>query len=396
MPSKRILAVDVFRGATIALMILVNNPGTWSAIYPPFKHAEWFGVTLTDWVFPFFLFIVGTSIVLAYHKRPTDNFHTWKRIFSRTLKLLLLSWFLAGFTVYFPFFKNLSYLRIPGVLFRIGLVFFSGALIFLVFKWIWRKYSFRAGLSFLTGLFLLIILGYWYIMIGHDQLTTNIPNEQLISEKLNKTDNLVSRWDRKILGINHMWYHWDPESGKKVRGDYDPEGLLSTVPAIATAILGMFLGLILIRIKNPFKKISWFLLLGMGLLVTAYLFHFVFPYSKKLWTSSFVLYTGGWAFLVFTVIYLLVDFLHLKKPFFPLQALGMNAIAIFVLNGLIAKSFYQIKIQGTSLHAWLFKHTWHSWIDIPELASLLYALTVVLFYTLLAIYLYRKKIFIKV
>jgi predicted acyltransferase len=393
--KKRITSVDAFRGMTIALMILVNNPGTWAHIYPPFEHAEWFGITPTDWVFPFFLFIVGTSIVLAYHNRDTKNIKTYKRIITRTIKLILLGWFLAGFTLKFPFFKPWHDLRIPGVLVRIGIVFFISSFIYLFFKYLHKKFNIKAALAFLFSLIIIILAGYWYIMVGKYQLQ-GMPIDRSIEVYLNKNDNLASQIDRKILGVNHMWLHYEPDAGKRVQGNYDPEGLLSTLPSVATTLLGMLLGLILLYFKSPAKRILLFTVTGFILLGLSYLFEPYFPFSKKLWTSTFVLNTAGMAFLIYTLVYIADEFIKWKSWLFPFIALGMNAIAVFVLNGFIAKIFYRTKINGTSTHHWIYQHTWGQWIQNPETASLLYALTVVSFYTLLAVYLYRKKIFIKV
>ncbi len=393
--TKRIVSVDVFRGLTIALMILVNNPGSWSHIYPPFEHAEWFGVTPTDWVFPFFLFIVGTSIVLAYHRRDTRNIKTYKRIVSRTLKLLLLGWLLSGFKIHYPFFKSLSELRLVGVLVRIGIVFFFGALIYLLLKYIEKKWGRIFSIATLIGLIILTTVGYWYVMIGKYQLQ-GIPTETLIETRLNKNDNLVSQIDRKILGIKHMWRHYEPDEGKVVQGNYDPEGLLSTIPSLATALLGMLLGMILIYVHSPRRRLFWMIVLGVILMGIGFAWEPYFPFSKKLWTSSYVFYMGGLAFLLFSLVYFLSEYFPWKGWMLPFVAFGMNAIAVYVLNGLIAKSFYQIKIGGTSLHNWLYTHTWGAWIHPPELSSLMYALSVVTFYGLIAWYLYKKRIFIKV
>ncbi len=393
--ARRIVSVDVFRGLTIALMILVNNPGSWAHIYPPFRHAEWFGVTPTDWVFPFFLFIVGTSIVLAYHQRDTRNRKTYKRIFTRTVKLILLGWFLAGFQVRFPFFKPLSELRIPGVLVRIGIVFFFGALIYLFLKFLEQRYGRKLALIVLSGFILILTAGYWYVMLGKYQLQ-GVATESLIETRLNKTDNLVSQIDRKILGVQHMWRHYEPDEGKTVQGNYDPEGLLSTLPALATALLGMLLGYILISFRSPMRRLFWIGVAGIISLSAGYVWAPYFPFSKKLWTSSFVFYTAGLAFLIFGIVYFMSEFCKRKAWMLPWVAFGMNAIAVYVLNGLIAKSFYQIKIGDTSLHNWIFSHTWRLWIKSPEAASLGYALSVVLFYALIARWLYKHKIFIKV
>ncbi len=394
--NKRIVPVDIFRGLTIALMIIVNNPGSWSHIFPPLEHAEWFGVTPTDWVFPFFLFIVGTSIALAYHNRPTDNLKTYRRIVSRTLKLLFLGWFLAGFKWTWPFFKSLDHLRIPGVLVRIGVVFFFAALIYLLFKWMWKKWGMGIALAFLIGLIVVDLVGYWYVMIGRYELQESANIEQLIAEKLNKNDNLASQIDRKILGVNHMWYHYEPDEGKYVRGNYDPEGLFSTLPALATTLLGMILGLLLLYVKGDMKRIILSIILGLVLLGAAFAWEPWFPFSKKLWTSSYVLYMAGLSFIFYAVIHFIYNYIHWRAWAFPFIALGMNAIAIFVLNGFIEKSFYIIKIKGKAIHWWIYHYTWAHWLGDNEWASLAYALSVLTFYIWVAVYLYKKKIFIKV
>jgi len=391
--AKRIVSVDVFRGMTIALMILVNNAGDWGHIYKPFEHAEWFGVTPTDWVFPFFLFIVGTAIVLAYHKRDTRNWKTYKRIFTRTLKLLLLGWFLAGFKIKYPFFTPLDQLRIPGVLVRIGIVFFFGALIYLLYKYIAQRFGTGWAVAYLTLLTAGILVGYWYIMIGKYQLQ-GIPTSELIETRLSPESNLVSEVDKKILGTNHMW-RWGDVNGDGIP-DYDPEGLLSTLPSLASVLLGMFLGLILVHVQSPGKRIFWMIVLGAALVALAFAWEPYFPFSKKLWTSSYTLYMAGLSFLFFALIYFLSEYVPWKAWMIPFIAFGMNAIAIYVLNGIIAKSFYQIHIDGTNLHTWIYQHTWERWLSPPEAASLAYALSVVLFYTFVAMYLYKKKIFIKV
>ncbi len=394
--NKRIVPVDIFRGLTIALMIIVNNPGTWAHIYRPLDHAEWFGVTPTDWVFPFFLFIVGTSIVLAYHNRPTDNWKTYKRIISRTVKLILLGWFLAAYTLKFPYLKTWDRLRIPGVLFRIGVVFFFAALIYLFFKWLWKKTGMLTALTFLLVLIAADLGFYWYAMIGKYELQGTAPVEQLIAEKLNKTDNLASQIDRKVLGVNHMWRHWDPEAGKRVQGDYDPEGLFSTLPAIATALLGMLLGLLLLYVPGDGRRIIYALILGGILIGLGFLWKPWFPFGKKLWTSSYVLYMAGLAFVIYAVVHFVYNFISWRGWAFPFIALGMNAIAVFFLNGFIAKTFYMLKIHGKAVHYWLYHYTWGHWLGNNESASLMYALSVLTFYILLAIYLYRRKIFFKV
>ncbi|MDP5229824.1 MAG: heparan-alpha-glucosaminide N-acetyltransferase domain-containing protein, partial [Cellulophaga sp.] len=204
--KDRILAVDIFRGITIVLMILVNNPGTWSAVYAPFLHADWHGYTPTDLVFPFFLFIVGTSIAFAYQNK-TGSANTYKKISVRSLKLIGLGLFLGAFSITFPFFDEFSSIRFPGVLQRIGVVFFITSILFINFNW-----------KTLVGITIFILIGYWLVM-GF------IPVEGVISTFDRAPNNLANYVDVNILG-NHMW-----------KKDYDPEGILSTIPAVASCIL---------------------------------------------------------------------------------------------------------------------------------------------------------------
>ena len=367
--TKRILSVDIFRGLTIVAMILVNNPGTWGAIYPPLKHAEWHGLTPTDLIFPFFLFIVGMSITFAYSKKKEYGIglDVYKKIIARTLKLIFLGLFLAAFTLQFPFIKDLSELRLPGVLQRIGIVFFIASILFLHFNW-----------KVLLGIFSAILIGYWLLM-------TQIPiNGEL--PLLTKESNLASVVDLKVLTVNHMW--------KKL---YDPEGLLSTIPAVATTILGIFLGLILLnKNKEKWQKLVQFIIIGIVALIVGYIWGIYFPLNKALWTSSYVLVTGGWASLVFALIYFVADILNHETWGKPAIIFGSNAITVFFMSGVIARLFGMIKLSnGKSIHANLYEIV-TSIVSIPKLSSLIYAVFVILFYYLVALFLYRKKIFIKV
>jgi predicted acyltransferase len=361
--KERIISVDIFRGLTIVLMILVNTPGTWSNVYSPLLHASWHGYTPTDLVFPFFLFIVGTSIVFSYQNKTTNS-STYRKIVIRALKLIGLGLFLGAFTIYFPFFKDFENIRFPGVLQRIGVVFFFAAILFINFNW-----------KVLLGICITILLGYWIWMgfipvNGMDPTFERAPN------------NWANYIDLHVIGT-HMY-----------KEDYDPEGLLSTLPSIATSLMGMFTGLILLS-KRSKKGI---LLLGMGiaLVVAGHLWDLVFPVNKALWTSSFVLVTAGWANILLALIYYLTDVKEFRFGSIFRYA-GSNAITVYFLSSLITKIFYSIKIDAqTTLHQWLFQKIYlHDFISV-ELSSLLYGLSVVSFYLLLAYVMYRRKIFIKV
>lgn len=361
--KDRILSVDIFRGMTIVLMILVNTPGTWSAVYAPFLHAAWHGYTPTDLVFPFFLFIVGTSISFAYKdKNPKPAIY--KKIVIRSLKLIGLGLFLGAFLIQYPFVKDFSDIRFPGVLQRIGVVFFFAAILFLSFKW-----------KALIGIAAFLLFGYWGLM-------TLVPVEGLASTLERAPNNFANYVDLNVLGT-HMW-----------KTDYDPEGLLSTIPAIVSALLGIFTGLILT--SRQAKKTTLLVGIGGSLLIIGHLWDLFFPINKALWSSSFVLVTAGWANLVLALIYFLTDVKGIQFGNLFRYA-GANAITLYFLSSFISKILGQIKVsEDLSLHGWLFNTIYvHDFISL-QLSSLLYALTVVAFYLMLGYFLYKRKIFIKV
>lgn len=361
--KDRILSVDIFRGATIVLMILVNTPGTWSAVYAPFLHAPWHGYTPTDLVFPFFLFIVGTSIVFSY-KNKTTNSGTYKKIIIRTLKLIGLGLFLGAFTLSFPFIKDFADIRFPGVLQRIGVVFFFASILFINFKW-----------KTLVAICVVILIGYWLLM-GF------VPVEGMESTLERAPNNLANYLDVKVFGTHNY------------KVDYDPEGLLSTLPSICSSLLGIFTGLILTSKQE--KKATILMGLGGGLLIVGYVWDIVFPINKALWSSSFVLVTAGWANLVLALIYYLTDVKGIKFGSIFRYA-GANAIILYFLSSFISKIMGMIKVnEDQSLHGWLFNTVYvHDFMSM-QLSSLLYGLSVVTFYCLLAYVLYKRKIFIKV
>lgn len=362
--KERILAVDIFRGMTIVLMILVNNPGTWAHVYTPFLHADWHGYTPTDLVFPFFLFIVGTSIAFSY-KGKTATTNTYKKITIRSLKLIGLGLFLGAFTLTFPFFKDFSSIRFPGVLQRIGVVFFITSILFINFNW-----------KTLIGITVFILVGYWLAM-GF------IPVEGIAPTFDRAPNNLANYIDLKVLG-EHMW-----------KKDYDPEGILSTIPAVASCILGIFSGLIFSAKQE--KKATILMGLGGSLLIIGHLWDLIFPINKALWSSSFVLVTAGWANLVLALIYYLTDIKGIKFGSIFKYA-GANAITVFFLSSFIAKLFGLIKVDanGTSLHAWLFNTIYVHDVMSMQMSSLLYAISVMSFYLFIAYFLYKRQIFIKV
>lgn len=360
--KNRIEAVDLLRGFTIVAMILVNTPGDWSHVYQPLLHAEWNGLTPTDLIFPFFLFIVGISIYFSYKNKP-NTVPTYRKITIRSLKLISLGLFLNLFVPYLPFITDLSTFRIPGVLQRIGIVFLISSILYLNCK--------PRTLLFIS----IAILISYSIFLGW----IPFPNGTLSS--LDRTPNNWANYiDLKVFG-QHMW-----------QADYDPEGLLSTLPSIVSCVTGILIGKLLDG-PTPLRYLTRAIVI---LLATGYLLSIWIPINKALWSSSFVLVTCGWGTLILTIIYYITD---VRKLSFGaiFKQVGMNAIVIYFLSSLISKSFYLIPIgESHSAHSWLYHKLFTFPIISQELSSLLYALTVVMFYMVLAHILYTRKVFIKV
>lgn len=370
--QNRLVSLDVFRGMTIAGMVLVNNPGTWSAIYPPLKHAEWHGITPTDYIFPFFLFIVGVAIPLALGRRVEQGGITkevYLKIFRRTALIFLLGLFLAAF----PYF-DFSTLRIPGVLQRIAVCYLIASLIFI--RTDWKQQT-------LIGVGLLIL--YWGLMT-----LIAVPNCDATTID-DKACNLAAYIDRAVFGENHIW------RSAKV---FDPEGILSTIPAIVTTISGVLTGSWLKSKRDDLEKVAGMFFFGIVLTVAGWVWHSFFPINKSLWTSSYVLYTSGLALLFLGFCFYLIDIKDYKKWTKPFVIFGVNALALFVFSGLLAKTLGLIKVTGAegrevSLQRWIFESVFLPFAE-PVNASLLYALTYILFWLFLMWLLYRKRIFIKV
>jgi predicted acyltransferase len=370
--QSRLVSLDVFRGMTIAGMVLVNNPGTWSAIYPPLKHAEWHGITPTDYIFPFFLFIVGVAIPLALGRRVELGGVTkevYLKIFRRAALIFLLGLILAAFP-YFAF----STLRIPGVLQRIAVCYLIASLIFI--KTDWKQQT-------LIGIGLLFL--YWALMTLID-----VPGCDVTTID-DKACNLAAFVDRAVFGENHIW------RSAKV---FDPEGILSTIPAVVTTLSGALTGTWLKTKRDNLEKVAGMFFFGIVLCVTGWIWHSFFPINKALWTSSYVLYTTGLALLFLGFCFYLIDIKNYTKWTKPFVIFGVNALALFVFSGLLSKILGIIKVPGadgkeTSLQGWIFQKMFLS-IAEPINASLLFALSYILFWLFLMWLLYRKRIYIKV
>ncbi|MEK7729278.1 MAG: DUF5009 domain-containing protein [candidate division KSB1 bacterium] len=366
--QERLVSLDAFRGLTIAGMILVNNPGSWSHVYAPLLHAPWHGCTPTDLVFPFFLFIVGVAMPFSFSKRlehAEDRRKVYLQILKRSLILLGLGLFLSGF----PFYK-LATLRLPGVLQRIGIVYGLASVILLNTK--------PRGQAAIAAL---LLLAYWAAM-------ALIPVPGYGAGDLSMEGNLAAFVDNALLH-GHIW-----------KPTWDPEGLLSTIPAIATTLTGVLTGHFLRSGKEKNVIAGWLFVYGWAAIFAGLVWNIWFPLNKSLWTSSYVLYTSGAALQLFGVCYWLIDVQNIRRWAKPAIIYGTNAIAVFVLSGLVARGLTLIKWEQASgesitLKTWLYQNAFVAWAGALN-GSLAFALTNVLLWLGAMTILYRHRIFIKI
>jgi predicted acyltransferase len=442
--SDRLISLDVFRGITIAAMILVNNPGT-SPVYWPLEHAEWNGLTPTDWIFPFFLFIVGVAIPISLGGYPRDGeggLHksvVYRRIVTRAASIFLLGlsisilpffqfaptdapdwlkmliWLTFAASLFFLLLRNFkiagilagaavlgivgmvlagynvvpynfSTMRIFGVLQRIAICYLIASLIFLHTNW-------KQQLGIAVGL----LFAYWILM-------TSIPVPGCEVTTFNdKVCNVAAYLDRVILGENHIW-----RFGKV----YDPEGILSTLPAIATTLSGVLTGLWLAPgrgdeegsdafvVPRQLSLVSGMFFFGTVLVAIGWMWNSYFPLNKSLWTSSYVVVTTGLALLTFACCYWLIDIKGYKKWAWPFVVFGVNALALFVFSGIFARMLSAYRVSSfdekrISVQKWIVDNLYLTLFQ-PINASLAYAISFILFCLFLMWLLYRKRIYIKV
>lgn len=365
MPTSRLLSLDVFRGITIAGMVLVNNPGSWEHIYWPLEHAQWHGWTPTDLVFPFFLFIVGVSIALALGNRAETGGtkrDLYLKILKRTLIIFAIGLFLNGF----PYF-SLAELRIPGVLQRIAVCYFFASIIFLNTRW-------RTQVAIAIALLLI----YWLLL-------KFVPAPGFAAGDLTKEGSLPSYIDRVVFG-KHVW------AQAKV---YDPEGLLSTIPALATTLIGVLTGHWLRNEKTRMEKVAGMFVAGAVLTAIGWGWNSFFPINKALWTSSYVMFTGGLALQFLAFCYWLIDIKGYRRWSKPFEIFGMNAIALYVGAGIMATLLGVINVGNQPLGGWIYENLFASWAS-PVNASLAFAISFVLVWLFLMWLLYRRRIFIRI
>ena len=376
----RLKSLDVFRGIAIASMILVNNPGSWDHIYPPLDHAEWNGYTPTDFIFPFFLFIVGVAMPFSLSKYTTYNHPpqaVYWRIGRRAVILFGLGLFLALFSLTLDYWLNgapadsFAKMRIMGVLQRISLAYFISAIAVINLK--------RRSLWILAAI---LLIGYW----GAMQL---IPVPGYGAGNLTPSGNLVGYIDRLILGQQHLL------AGKP----FDPEGLLSTLPAVVTVLLGYLTGEWLVRQPQHCRTSINLAIFGIICVLSGHLWGFLFPINKQLWTSSYVIFTAGLALLLLAASYELIEVRGLKWLGFPLEVMGLNAIFAFFGSGFVARILIKTHIGtgsgATTTYTWIYEHLFKPWAGDLN-GSLLFAIATVCFWWLILYFMYRRSWYFKI
>ncbi|CAN5846247.1 DUF5009 domain-containing protein [soil metagenome] len=396
-PAQRLLSLDVFRGLTMAAMVIVNNPGDWGNVYWPLLHAEWHGYTPTDLIFPFFLFIVGVSITLS--KKSAG----WGSILRRAAIIFALGLFLAGY----PRF-DLERWRIPGVLQRIALCYLAAVV----------TYRLSAGdrrrqVVTVAVLAAVLALGYWGVMML-------VPPPGGQAGDLTPEGNLGAWLDRALMN-GHLW-----------RPRWDPEGLLSTIPAVATTLLGVLAGICLTmpgpeqgaqsRVEGsgiclatpgpeqgaqsraegwtPERKAAALAAGGAVAVVIGLVWGLVFPINKALWTSSYAVFTAGAASLLLALCYWMIDIKGWRRWTTPLVILGVNAITLFVASGLLVKTLGLIRVAGPdgrdiAVSRWAYLH-WFAPFAAPKNASLTYAVVNLMVLFALLSWMYRRRLFLRV
>ncbi len=370
---RRLRSLDVFRGATVAAMLLVNNPGSWGHIYAPLAHAAWNGWTPTDLIFPFFVFIVGVAAVLSFASRRARGARRSdlvRKVVSRAAVIFAVGLVMNGFPTY-----DVGSIRIMGVLQRIALAYLVGGLIVL--------YTRERGRVVAAAI---LLYGYWAL-----QTLVPVPGTHGRAGVLEPGLDLGAWIDRTVLGARHLWIY---------SATWDPEGLLSTMGAAATLLLGSLAGEWLRSDRSTHEKTVGLLLAGNLALALGLAWNAALPINKNLWTGSYAVFTAGFAAVTLAFSYWIVDVRgHGGAWTAPFVAFGTNAIAAFFLSGVFTRGLNLIRVgegaRATSLYAWLYAHLFLPWLG-PFDASLAFALTYVALFTALVMAMQRRGIAIKV
>ncbi len=361
MKSDRLISVDVFRGLIIAMMILVNYPGSWKYMYAPLVHSDWNGLSPTDFIFPFFIFIVGVSIALSYSKQLTaaiSRKEMVKKILIRGVKIYAIGFCLH----YLPDF-DFTKIDLFGVLQRIAEVFVVCALLFIFTSW-------RTQIYILAG----ILVGYWLTLCF-------IPTDSFSAGTLEPGENIAAWIDLLLFPIKTIGIH-----------GWNAEGFYSSFTAIASGIIGMLAGRFIVDQKTSEHKINWLIVVGVVFILVGYIWGWFFPINKKIWTSSFVLVTSGWALILFSIALFLIDQQGYKNNWLSKIGVifGSNAIVIYVCADL-----FETIYKHTGIHDFVYLGLIN--FGMTELnASLIWSLCSVFSCFIVGLLLYRKKLFFKI
>lgn len=382
--NQRFYSLDVFRGATVCLMILVNNPGSWGSIYDPLEHAPWHGLTPTDLVFPFFLFAVGNAMAFVMPKLEAGGDALfWKKVIKRSVLIFAIGLFLA----WWPFvkwvdgnlvFKPWAYIddkgnpqgvRILGVLPRIAICYFFAAVI---------VYYLKLRKAIFVGMLMLLLYWALCLLLGDK------------SDPYSMAGWFGNKIDEKILGAAHMY------KGEGIL--FDPEGLMSTIPAIVQVIFGYMVGDYIIKKGKTYEMVTGLFVGGTGLLLAGFCWDIVFPINKKIWTSSYVVYTTGLAMITIATMIYMIEFKNIRgglAKFF--DVFGKNALFVFALSAFLPKGLSLIRLgDGVNPWNWLYKKVLIHTPGMKENGSLLYAICVILFMWAICYWMDKKKIYVKV
>ena len=389
--KERFYSLDVFRGATVCLKILVNNPGNWAHIYPPLDHAPWHGLTPTDLVFPFFLFAVGNalSFVMPRLQAGGDGVF-WKKVIKRSLLIYLIGLFLTWWPFFFWKGDHLVFrhwvdpdnpqngVRILGVLARIAIAYFFASIII---------YYLKPKGAFLVGLILLLL--YWALcfLLGDP------------GDPYSMTGWFGNKVDKAILHIPHMY------KGEGV--PFDPEGIMSTLGAIVQVIFGYLVGDYIQKKGKNFEMISGLFVAGVVMLLTGFCWDMIFPINKKIWTSSYVIYTTGLAIVTIATMIYMIEIKNVKvwlSKFF--DVFGKNALFVFALSAFLPKILWLIRIPNGINAAGkpIYTDPWH-WFYLkvcakipgdPRIGSLAFAISFIIFMWAICYWMDKKKIYVKV
>lgn len=373
--TSRFLSLDVFRGMTVAGMILVNTPGSWSYVFAPLRHAPWNGCTPTDLVFPFFLFAVGNALSFSISKyQALSTSAVVRKIIIRSALIFLIglalnwfpfvSWQEQGFVP-----KAFDHLRIYGVLQRIALAYLGGALI---------VHFFKPSRAFMFGIGLLIV--YWMILLAFGDLTLE--------------GNAVRKLDQWMLGDAHLYKgYFSTVFNENIA--FDPEGLLGALPAMVSVVFGFLAGTYIRKSGNSYQMIAHLMVAALMAMFVGLCWDLVFPINKPIWSSSYVFYTSGLALAILSVILFFTEMKGYQAWTTPFVLFGKNPLFIFVMSGVLVKVYGLIRIGEDGFYGALYKTVFQP-LAGDYIGSLLFAIAHVLLFLALAAFLDRKRIYIRV